>query len=199
MSRPVGDEWVSSRQASELLDRRPHEAVYLAQHGYVVARRNGRLWEFDAGSIRAYVSEEVKWVSAQVAADLTGVNIDTVKRAVRRGEIEQRHVNHARPSIHRASALAWAKRRQRRAREDERRAEQRASEWAASQRPPQDGEVWLSVPEAALVLGLTPSAVRKRLVAERLPGVQSSAGRWWLRRSVVERVAAADVMRRRFS
>ena len=184
------------RQASSLLDRRPHEAIYLAQQGYIVARREGRLWEFDAKSIRAYVEEEAKWVSAQEAADLTGLNIDTIKRAARRGDIERRLHNHARPSINRASALAYAKRRRRRRQALARQAAARAERKLSRDQPPQDGDVWLSVTEAALVLGMTPSSVRKRLTAERLPGVQSPAGRWWLRRSHVEIAAAADAFGR---
>lgn len=192
----MGNEWVSSRQASSLLDRRPHEAIYLAQQGYIAAHRNGRLWEFDAESIRAYVEEEAKWISAQEAADLTGLNIDTIKRAARRGDIERRQHNHARPSISRVSALAYAKRRRRRRQTLARRAAARVERKIAREQPPQDGDVWLSVPEAALVLAMTPSSVRKRLVAERLPGVQSPAGRWWLRRSHVEIAAAADAFGR---
>lgn len=187
----MGNEWVSSRQASSLLDRGPHEAIYLAQQGYIAARRNGRLWEFDAESIRAYVEEEAKWVSAQEASDLTGLHIDTIKRAARRGDIERRQHNHARPSISRASALGYAKRRRRRRQTLARRAAARVERKIAREQPPQDGDVWLSVTEAALVLGMTPSNVRKRLMAERLPGVQSPTGRWWLRRGHAEQAAAA--------
>ena len=177
-----------------MLDRKPHDAVYLAQQCYLTARRNGRLWEFDADSVRAYVAEEAKWTSIQRAADLCGVSIDTIKRAVRRGEIEQRHVTHARPSLLRSSAVAFAERWQRRREDAERRAEAERRRKREHHGPPQDGDVWLSVREAALVLGLSPSAVKNRLAVERLPGVQSPSGQWWLRRGHVEQAAAARAL-----
>lgn len=55
---------------------------------------------------------------------------------------------------------------------------------------PADGHDWIDTVETSRLLGITPTAVRKRLRAGHLPAVRGR-DRWWLRRDHVEQIAAA--------
>jgi hypothetical protein len=57
-------------------------------------------------------------------------------------------------------------------------------------RAPDDGDVWLSGPTGALMLGRTPQWVGRLASEERIPAVRRGR-RWWLRRLDVEIYAAA--------
>lgn len=190
----MSTEWISSAEAAALLDRHPNDAQYLARTGHLRFRRNGRLWEFDAASVRAYVEEEARWISADRASELTGVGSSVFKRAAKQGLIEQRKMTHSRPSLLRESALAYAETWQR----EQAEARQRATDEREARRrrngPPQDGDVWLSISTAALVIGVSERMLVRLAAQERLPATRSEGGRWWLRRQHVEQWAAARAL-----
>ena len=163
---------------------------YLARRGRLRAqKRDGRWWP-DEASVRESLQERQEWISLETAAEMVGCHPHTVLRHVQAGEIEQRAVDHALPSLSRESV--------------ERFGEQRRAELAATQDrrdaralrasgPPEDGEVWLNSVTTALVLGLSTTRVDQLARAERLPYTLRGRRRWF-RRSHVEQIAAARAL-----
>ncbi|PVG80763.1 hypothetical protein DDE18_21160 [Nocardioides gansuensis] len=128
-------------------------------------------------------------MSWREAADLIGCTRHAIAQLIEQGHLHQRQVNRA-ASLSRASVEAAT---HHYATQLDKAAQARASreqEHLERTTPPDDGEVWLDVTTAALVLGVTPNAVRQRINNERLPATRRGR-RWWLRRVDVERASAA--------
>jgi excisionase family DNA binding protein len=131
----------------------------------------------------------------QVAARIAGCSDRTIARAVAAGHIKRRETtSRAVPSLDRVTVEAYAT--QRRAEQaararDKAVGEQDRDRRRSTLRPPDDGNVWLTPTEAALVLGLSPSRVKQMTRQDRLPHHTTPAGRHFFRRDHIEQVAAA--------
>lgn len=149
---------------------------------------------------------EDSWITWVQAAELIGVSTTTINNMVRDGRLEHRPGPRKQPSVSLVSArqVAADRREAQRAAEEaaaERaqarrdRAARRAEAHAAANQPPDDGDVWLSMTETALLLGITKAAVRQKIAADRLPATRHGR-RWWIRRQHAENLAAARAARR---
>jgi hypothetical protein len=93
-----------------------------------------------------------EWITSAEATALVGCHRHTIDRHVQAGDIARRHpIGRKTPTMGRASVEEVAVRRREEQAELERRREARQSSPAG---PPDDGEVWLDAPAAALVLGV---------------------------------------------
>jgi hypothetical protein len=138
------------------------------------------------------VAGDLEWMTYADAAPAIGCSRPTIARMVKAGAIRSkeqawRHL----PSSWRADvervAVEWA--------QERREAEVRRRSRPASAAP-DDGEVWLSVADAALVMGLSRNGVLYRVDRGLVPHVRRGV-RVWLRRGHVEQAAAARAFQRR--
>lgn len=189
-------EWLTTAEAAEILSVHSGTVLRHVELGNLVAHRGSQVWVSEE-SVRALGGELSRWVSWRVAVDILGCTREDIPRLVEQGHIEQRPAHRTRPSLSLASVEAYASRykgervtaqRLKAEAEQQRAASLRAR--AARNQPPPDGEVWLDVDTAALVLGLCSSRVLQLVHAELLPAIQIGR-RWWLRRIDVEQAAAA--------
>lgn len=134
------------------------------------------------------------WISYVEAARLLDVAPSTVTNLVRQGQLTHRSVSRNLPSLGRSSVLRLARQRE----EERERIERARLERAARTRPPDDGQVWLSVSTTAALLGVTPTRVTQMIRTERLPATRKGQ-RWWIRRQHAEILAAARAATRRRS
>lgn len=144
------------------------------------------------------VDEGRDWITWAQAGAMTGLPRSRIGWAIKNGRIARRGGSRSLPSLRRSSveafALEWG------AEQAAVQAQKRACakrrierpEWAA----PDDGDVWLSTAEAALVLGLTKTGVRYRADQDLIPH-ERRGSRLWFRRDHVEQVAAARAFRSR--
>ena len=93
-----------------------------------------------------------RWITQAQAAELAGCSRHTIERYLATGRIRRRYPRGRKPpTIDRASAEEFATWWAGRAEAAERARAERSGRW----RPPTDGEVWLDVPTAALVAGVS--------------------------------------------
>lgn len=52
------DEWITPREAAELIDVTPHQVRHLARNGIVKARKFGRAWMIHRASAEAYAETD---------------------------------------------------------------------------------------------------------------------------------------------
>lgn len=188
-------EWLTTAEAAEILAVQSGTVLRHVELGNLVAHRGSQVWVSEE-SVRELAEESSRWVSWRVAVDILGCTREDIPRLVAQGHLEQRPAHRTRPSLSLASVEAYAPRyaaerleAQRLKVEAERQKADSLLERAARNQPPPDGDVWLDVSTAALVLGLCPSRVLQLAHAELLPA--SLVGRrWWLRRRDVEQAAA---------
>lgn len=130
------------------------------------------------------------WLTWQQAAEVVGCPVSTIGWYRTQGRIEGRPRDGTRPSLRRDSvekfATWWSRQKVKRVREARRR-DERPEPKAG---PPTGNEVWLDAGTAAAVLGLSSRRVSQLASAERLPATMHN-GRWWMRRTDLETVAAA--------
>ena len=128
-----------------------------------------------------------EWITQAEAAKLAGCSRGVIQRYAGTGRIRRRFPRDRRtPTIERASAeefAAWWHQRQ--AADEEERYER-----TTRNRPPDDGDVWLALPTAALVIGVSRERLRSLAVRGGIPATRRGR-RWWLRRRDVEQFAAA--------
>ena len=128
------------------------------------------------------------WISQVEAAELLGVTPTSVYRMVSRGDLHPRPRHGMRPSLNRAEVLDLAQHRAEQAANKRKRADLRAAREAERRRtagPPDTEHEWLTVREAAALLGVSQVAINKRCRRDRLPYVEHG-GRRWLRRDLLE-------------
>ena len=143
------------------------------------------------------MATDSEWITIPQAASLVGCSIETIRRARRDGSIVQRTLSRRYPSINRASTLMFAEQWQ-----EQQKLKRKVNEEAVAAalkasrdlRPPpsSNGEVWLSVRTAAIVLRMSHTWVFKMVAAERIPAVRQGR-RVWLDRTKVEQMRAARV------
>lgn len=123
------------------------------------------------------------WVTWAEAAELVGCTPRTLEYHVARGRIQRRPRDGTRPVLLRRSVLEFAAAHQARAAE---RANRPTGPTRAERSPqPPSEEGWLTVPEVAERLSVTPETVYRRIRAGHLDGVRP--GRmWWVRTTSVE-------------
>lgn len=129
------------------------------------------------------------WVTYAEAAEILGCHVSNVSKLVDKGELNSTGRRGA--SFDRDSVESLAKRRdvERQARVLRPRGYQRIDH-----RPDHEHE-WLSPREVAKLLGVTRTAVSRRIRTGRLPGVVNG-GRQWVRRDHLEQVEAARLARK---
>ena len=101
----------------------------------------------------------------------------------------RRRSRNRRPSLSRREVEEFTEARARAAREREQVARQ------SGPRPPDDEHDWLNAPEAGVLMGVGPEAVRVRARRGKLPS-ELHDGRRWFRRDHLELVKRADVAKR---
>jgi hypothetical protein len=144
------------------------------------------------------VDEGQDWITWTQAAVMTGLPRSRIGWAIGSGRVAKRRGSRSLPSLRRSSVQAFAREwvAEQQAVEAQKRAEAKRRmerpDWSA----PDDGKVWLSTAEAALVLGLLKTGVRYRADQSLLP-VERRGLRLWFRRDHVEQAAAARTFRRR--
>lgn len=185
--------WIATTRAADLLGCTPHYISHLARTGQLPSRRDGRSLLVDEAAVHKRAETAAQWVSYERAAKIVGCSSSAIVRAVQRGRIERRPVEHrAQPALSRQSvdefARAWAAQKRASARRRVERAARRIE-------PPDDEHVWLSPSTAALVLGVSASGLRLLARQDRVPFAESG-GRRWYRRDHVERLCAARRLRR---
>ena len=148
--------------------------------------RGGHRWWVDESGVRTLAEERSRWLSFADAAELFGCSEGAIKTAVNAGRLRQRDVHRSLPSLDRESVVKlageWAARKQRRI--------ERAKTGTG---PPDDGDVWLDMATAALVLGISRSRLSQLTQANRLP-CPTQKGRRWFRRGHIEQAAAARAL-----
>jgi excisionase family DNA binding protein len=185
-------EWLSTAEAAEILAVTAATVRRHAELGELeVHRSSARVWVSEK-SVRELADDQVRWISRRFAADILGCTIDVVLRLLEEGHLEQRPAHRTLASVSRASVEAHAPVfAEQRAAAQRHKAELQNARAERSQGPA-DGDVWLKVETTALLLELSTSRVLQLVHAELLPATQIGR-RWWLRRSDVERAAAARV------
>ncbi|QIX27003.1 helix-turn-helix domain-containing protein [Nocardioides sp. JQ2195] len=154
-------------------------------------RHPTRGWiRFTYDDVDCLADERREWISYATAAELIGISAGTVRALVLKGELEHRTASQQQPSISRRSAQECKSKRQV---EKDARAAKRAAKTAASS-PPDDGEVWLSLTEGALVLRVSRTRVGQLVRSGRIPATKRER-RWWIRRSHAESLSATRAVR----
>lgn len=183
--------WLTTLEAAELLGVSRVSVMRLVTAAGCGTERVGHRWWVDEGDVRTLAAMRSSWVSFADAAELVGCSEGAIKTAVNAGWIRQRDVHRSLPSLERESVVEfageWAARKHRRA--------ERTKLVAG---PPDDGDVWLDMATAALVLGISRSRASQLALAERLPCTVRD-GRRWFRRTDIENAAAARVAQRRLA
>lgn len=113
------------------------------------------------------------------AATILGCHISNVPKLVHDGKLTSTGQRNAALDRRQVEAVARERAQERAAAAA--RAEQRRTP-APDPRPPSrllGHSEWLTCPEAADIIGITPQAVAKRLRAEKMPGV-FHGGQWWV-------------------
>jgi hypothetical protein len=133
-----------------------------------------------------------EWVSLSTAAALIGCSPVHVVQQAEAGRILRRPPGGRRPSVNRRSALAYA---QDYARDrDAALALRRAAQDSVRPRriPPPPGHVWIPTAAAVLLLQISRSRLYQAIKADQLPS-HFDGTRHWLRRDIVEQLAARRV------
>lgn len=188
--RPAGD-WLTAAEAAEQLAASVTTIYrYVESARLQVHREDSELW-VSQESVRALLEEEARWIFADEAGEILGCSKYVVARLVERGHLESRQVARVTPALLRASVVAYAPvlAEQRAQAERKRREIQRRQ---AAVGPPCDGQVWLTVATAALLMEMAERNVIYRIQVGLLPATKVGP-RWWLRRIDVEQAAAARV------
>ena len=105
------------------------------------------------------------WISQVEAAELLGVTSTSVYRMVSRGDLHPRPRHGMRPSLDRTEVLALAQHRAEQAANKRKRADLRAAREAERRRmagPPDTEHEWLTVREAAALLGVSQGGCKRR-------------------------------------
>ncbi|PVG82137.1 hypothetical protein DDE18_15795 [Nocardioides gansuensis] len=159
--------------------------------GSLQTYHGAQMWVTEVSVLRLR-EERGQWMSWQEAADLIGCSRHVVAKLLEAGHLHQRQVNRT-ASLSRASVEAAARvyAEQQAAAAQARAARQLAKEQALLERtaPPENGEVWIDVTTAALLLGVTAHAVRQRIRHGRFPASRRG-GPLWVRRADVEQASA---------
>lgn len=139
-----------------------------------------------------------EWVTLRAAAEVLGCSVPYVQTLARAGRLEQRKTARKFPSIDLGSVhrLALEFEEERTRREADRRTE--AAARALWGMPPQDGQVWLTLDDVALMLGVTRNRVDQLTLADRIPHTRHG-GRVWIRRTDAEIIAAARAFKARMA
>ncbi|WP_342748981.1 helix-turn-helix domain-containing protein [Nocardioides gansuensis] len=182
--------WLTTKQAAEILGVTP--ATVHRHAGSLETHHGAQLWVTEESVLRLR-EERRRWMSWQEAADLIGCSRHAVAKLLAAGHLNRRQVNRAvslSPASVEAAARVHAE--QQKAADQARAADRLAKEHALRERtaPPDDGEVWLDVTTAALLLGVTANSVRQRIRHGRVPATRRGR-RFWLRRVDVEQASAA--------
>lgn len=156
----------------------------------------------DAATLPSVTEQgEPTWISIVEAARIAGCNPGTINRYVRAGRIVSRGGRRRPGSGNRGGSASlrldsveefatwWQARRQAEAERTRARRLERATRRVV---PPDDSIVWLTMDDAAAVLGVSRVRVGQLVRAGRIPAI-SRGRRHWLRREDVERLAAARV------
>jgi len=189
-------EWMTSEEVAERVGLTSSMVHHLARHGKLPSILFNRRRMFDRTDVEHLVqdrerrgSAEAAWVSYARAAEIVGCSEPTISAYVARGRIAHRDGARARPSLDRTSveefATWWGAELERR---EDAKAASRADRIAPKH--PDDGDVWLSTREVALMLGVTTAAINQMAARERLPATWSRGQRWF-RRSHIEQITAA--------
>ena len=192
---PDPHDWMTAATASDRLSVSESTIRRLARQGDLVGYQGQRLW-VSTESVETHEAEEARWVTHVEAAELIGCTRHDVARLVDSGDLPQRVAARCKPSIDRSAASAFRAVWEERQRQRHDAKKERIASHRSKTAPPDDGDVWVGTSTTALVIGITPSAVRQRAERGTLPHVRT-ASRLWFRRRDVEIAAAAQVFTRR--
>lgn len=181
-------EWLSTAEAAEVASVTPATIRRHADLGNLDVHRGAQVWVSEK-SVRALAADRDRWISWREAADTLGCPRHVIPRLIDQGHLEQRPVHRTRPSLSRESVEAYVPVYAEHLADAQRREVEEQEARAARIEGPRDGDVWLNVATAALVLELSSNGVLKKVHAGQLPATQIGH-RWWLRRSDVEQAAA---------
>lgn len=188
---PRGRGWISTAEAAELLGVTRGHVLQLASTAGLTLARRGRLVLLRREEVAALARERGEWISHKEAREVTRLSDRAVVAAVEAGHIRTRaSARHGEPTLLRSSVEAWG------AAERERRERARAErevaqlERRARNGPPRDGNAWMSVYSASVLLAVTPGRVAQLIAAERLPATRCGV-RWWLQATHVRQAVAA--------
>ena len=166
-----------------------------ADLGHLEVHRGAHLW-VSQRSVSDLAAERDRWISWSAAAEILGCPRDVIPRLIEQGHLEQRPVHRTTASVARASVEAYAPVFAQQRAEEQAEAERLQAELeharALRSTGPADGDVWLDVGTAAVLLELSKSGVMQKIHAGLLPATQIGR-RWWLRRSDAEQAAAVRV------
>lgn len=179
---------LSSRDAAEIADVSQSHIPWLIAGGHLVAVRDRGRWWVREDSVKRLASERRDWISYAGAARLIGSSTSVVQQAIRAGELRQRSVSRALPSISRSSAIAFGEEWRRRQSERHAQAQLRAQERLGG--PPDAEHRWHPAKEVASMLGISRSRVDQLARADRLPFTRHR-GRRWYRSDHIAMLAAA--------
>jgi excisionase family DNA binding protein len=124
------------------------------------------------------------------AAEMLACHVSNVPKLVRRGLLTS--VRRREGALDRAEVEALA---ERRATEREARAARPPRRYQRVDYRPDTDHDWLSPRQVAELLGVTPTAVRRRIQRETMPATENG-GRYWVRRDLLEQVEAARLVRK---
>lgn len=129
-----------------------------------------------------------EWITVADAAAIVGCSRNTITRHVEAGQIARRHpLGRKTPTLNRESVEEFAVWRRSKLADDEaRRVERRQRA-----RPPDDGHDWLSCPEAAAAMGVSPQYLGRLANQGRMAATRRGA-RWYFRRKDLGRPDADE-------
>jgi excisionase family DNA binding protein len=153
-------------------------------------------WSAPPTLLASYAAAVTTWITQRAAAGILGVHKSRVAKLVAEGTLASRGGRTA--SLNRTEVIAlagWRAEAPQRARvERERRAAEREAA-RTHRRPPDLEHDWLSTADVARLLGVSRTAVLKRINADRLPHVMHG-GQHWVRRDLLELAERAREARR---
>lgn len=180
--------WLSTAEAAEVASVTPATIRRHADLGNLDVHSGTQVWVSET-SVRALAADRDRWISWREAADILGCPRHVIPRLIDQGHLEQRLAHRTRPSVSRESVEAHAPTYAEHRAEAQRQKAERQKARAARIEGPPNGDVWLNVATAALVLELSTSGVLRKIHADQLPATRVGR-RWWLRRRDVEQAAA---------
>lgn len=122
------------------------------------------------------------WITQRQAAEILGVGPSAVPKMVGRSKLHPRRQAGKEPTLDLTEVEALRDRREAAVRT---RATRHDREVSRQRTPPDDDHVWLSVPEAAELLGISRQAVNVRARKDQLSSVMKGDRRW-IRRDLLE-------------
>lgn len=187
---------LTTEEAGQQLGIKRGMVINLIRSGELGAQFASGRWWVDEASVDALSAARGNWVTKAEAAQILDCTVTRIERAVRDGVIARRDVRGPLPTLRRAD-LASLQVELVAEQAEERRRRVAAAALEATRQPPDGDQVWLTLQQAAGLLGHSREWVRRLAAEERISATRVGR-RWWFRENyVVQRVGAERFARRR--